>query len=197
MTTRGGECMQLSQEVAPGVVLVAHGDGERGVRGTRARRRQLGAGGCRPGGPSTVRSPARGPRTLRDRPPAAIVLTHAHFDHVGNLQRPGRRMGRARLRPSRWSCRTSPAGASYPPPDPTVGGGLMAGRAPLPSGLSTSARACGRCPTTGRYRRCRDGGGGTRPATPMDTCRCSATPIAMLVSGDAVITVRQESSARC
>ncbi len=46
-----------------------------------------------------------------DRPPAAIILTHAHFDHVGSLERlaesgtcPSTRM--------RWNCPTSPAAAA-------------------------------------------------------------------------------------
>jgi hypothetical protein len=40
------------------------------------------------------------------RPPQAIVLTHAHFDHVGSLKRAAQRVGRTRLRP--------PAGAALP-----------------------------------------------------------------------------------
>jgi len=58
-------------------------------------------------------------------PPAAILLTHAHFDHVGSI---------AALRRT-WNvpiyCHPEElpyvTGArAYPPPDPTVGGGIMA-----------------------------------------------------------------------
>ena len=73
-----------------------------------------------------ARTIERAARTLfGSRPPLGILLTHAHFDHVGSL--------RALLR--RWDV---PVHAhmlefpyltgrlSYPPPDPTVGGGAMA-----------------------------------------------------------------------
>jgi glyoxylase-like metal-dependent hydrolase (beta-lactamase superfamily II) len=60
-----------------------------------------------------------------DAPPAAIILTHGHFDHVGSLQ--------ALL--DEWDApvyahpleRPYLTGRSpYPPPDPLVGGGTMA-----------------------------------------------------------------------
>jgi glyoxylase-like metal-dependent hydrolase (beta-lactamase superfamily II) len=60
-----------------------------------------------------------------DHPPAAIILTHGHFDHVGAL----------RQLAERWSTRIYAhelelpylnGSQAYPPPDPTVGGGLMA-----------------------------------------------------------------------
>ena len=64
------------------------------------------------------------------RPPSAIVLTHGHFDHVGAL---------SALRDT-WEvpiyCHVDElpyvTGArAYPPPDPSVGGGLMARLATL------------------------------------------------------------------
>src|SRR5687767_6106371 len=59
------------------------------------------------------------------RPPRAIVLTHAHFDHVGNV----------RKLTERWDVEVwahhlelpyLTGRSDYPPPDPTVGGGSMA-----------------------------------------------------------------------
>ncbi|MFO1497375.1 MAG: MBL fold metallo-hydrolase [Verrucomicrobiota bacterium] len=58
-------------------------------------------------------------------PPAAIVLTHGHFDHVGGVHQ----------LLARWDVPVYAhllelpyltGRASYPPPDPTVGGGLLA-----------------------------------------------------------------------
>lgn len=62
--------------------------------------------------------------------PAAIVLTHAHFDHVGALE----------TLAGEWDVPVYahalehpyiPGEAAYPSPDPTVGGGLMALASPL------------------------------------------------------------------
>lgn len=67
---------------------------------------------------------AAGARFGRDAPPAAIVLTHGHFDHVGSLTD----------LLERWPVPVYAhplempyldGSASYPPPDPAVGGGVM------------------------------------------------------------------------
>ncbi len=59
-----------------------------------------------------------------DSRPAAIIMTHGHFDHVGALEELA----------SRWDVTIYAheleqpyldGRSSYPPPDPTVGGGLM------------------------------------------------------------------------
>lgn len=62
--------------------------------------------------------------------PAAIIMTHGHFDHVGALEELA----------NRWEVPVYAhelehpyldGRASYPPPDPSVGGGLMARLSPL------------------------------------------------------------------
>jgi len=60
-----------------------------------------------------------------DEPPAAIVLTHAHFDHVGALDSLLERWDvPVYVHPEEIPYVTGMR--AYPPPDPLVGGGLMA-----------------------------------------------------------------------
>ena len=61
--------------------------------------------------------------------PKAIILTHAHFDHVGAAAALAEHWGvPVYVHPLEMPYVT---GSDYPPPDPTVGGGLMALSAPL------------------------------------------------------------------
>jgi glyoxylase-like metal-dependent hydrolase (beta-lactamase superfamily II) len=59
------------------------------------------------------------------RPPAAILLTHGHFDHVGSL-RPLIERWRSPVYAHVLEFPYLTGQAPYPPPDPTVGGGLLA-----------------------------------------------------------------------
>src|SRR5690606_27542962 len=56
--------------------------------------------------------------------PAAIVLTHGHFDHVGALAELAERW-EVPVYAHELELPYLDGRASYPPPDPTVGGGLM------------------------------------------------------------------------
>lgn len=57
--------------------------------------------------------------------PAAIVLTHGHFDHVGALRTLADRWD-APVHAHELELPYITARSAYPPPDPTVGGGAMA-----------------------------------------------------------------------
>src|SRR5689334_8337858 len=62
--------------------------------------------------------------------PAAILLTHGHFDHVGALET----LAKGWDVPVMAHAAEHPyldGQASYPPPDPSVGGGLMSRLSPL------------------------------------------------------------------
>jgi glyoxylase-like metal-dependent hydrolase (beta-lactamase superfamily II) len=61
-----------------------------------------------------------------DAPPRAILLTHGHFDHVGSLAALLRRWPDTPVYAHRLELPYLTGHSSYPPPDTTVGGGVMA-----------------------------------------------------------------------
>src|SRR4051794_30704833 len=94
------------------------------------------------GSTSVIRSAAQA-RFGQSGRPSAIVLTHGHFDHVGSLE----------TLSSEWDvpvyahpleCPYLNGSSSYPPPDPSVGGGLIPLLPPLsptrPVDVSSSLR---------------------------------------------------------
>lgn len=59
-----------------------------------------------------------------DNPPSAIVLTHGHFDHIGALQEL-LKTWKVQVYAHQQEIPYLTGNASYPPADPSVGGGLM------------------------------------------------------------------------
>jgi glyoxylase-like metal-dependent hydrolase (beta-lactamase superfamily II) len=126
--------------------------------------------------------------------PAAILMTHGHFDHVGALEDLAEEWDApVYAHPSERPYLTGDA--SYPPGDPSVGGGLMA----------AAARFYPRRPVDVASRLIDLPADGSVPHLPL--WRWVATPghsvghvsffreaDRMLLSGDAVITTAQESA---
>lgn len=144
-----------------------------------------------PGYRRSIESAAR--ERYGSRPPSAIVLTHGHFDHVGSLKSLARQWD-VPVYAHRLEMPHLAGRRAYPPPDPTVGGGVMAWSARLypraPVDVSTHLRML---PEDGSI-------------PPLPGWRWHHTPghtdghvslwrdsDSLLVSGDAVITVRQEA----
>ena len=66
----------------------------------------------------------------KDTPPVAIVMTHGHFDHVGALTTLAEQWN-VPIYAHEIELPYLSGEASYPPPDPTVGGGMLAATAGL------------------------------------------------------------------
>jgi glyoxylase-like metal-dependent hydrolase (beta-lactamase superfamily II) len=67
---------------------------------------------------------------FQESKPKAIVLTHGHFDHTGSLEELAE-MWDVPVYAHELELPYITGRASYPPPDPTVGGGMMARLSPL------------------------------------------------------------------
>jgi glyoxylase-like metal-dependent hydrolase (beta-lactamase superfamily II) len=144
-----------------------------------------------PGYKATILRAARA--RFGNRAPSAIVLTHAHFDHVGNLQALAEYWD-VPIYAHSLELPHLTGRRSYPPPDPTVGGGVLAWSSRLfpraPVDVSTRVRALpddGSIPPLPGWRWWHTPGPTDGHVSLFrDTDRA-------LVSGDAVITVQQES----
>lgn len=125
--------------------------------------------------------------------PAAIILTHGHFDHVGALE-PLLRVWDVPVYAHALELPFLTGRADYPPPDPTVGRGLMARLSPVfpERGIDLGGRvrelpSNGDVPGMPGWRWVHTPG-----HSPGHVSLFRATD-RLLVAGDAVATTKQES----
>jgi glyoxylase-like metal-dependent hydrolase (beta-lactamase superfamily II) len=130
-------------------------------------------------------------------PPAAIIMTHGHFDHVGALAALAERWD-VPIYAHRLELPYLDGTQSYPPPDPLAGGGLMSLMAPLyPRGPIDVSAWLKPLPEDGS-------GGGDVPGMPgwrwLHTPGHAPGHVSLwreadrsLIAGDAFITTAQES----
>jgi glyoxylase-like metal-dependent hydrolase (beta-lactamase superfamily II) len=126
--------------------------------------------------------------------PAAIILTHGHFDHVGGVKRLAQEWA-VPIYAHELELPYLTGRASYPPADPQVGGGLMALSSPLfsrgpidVSGLIEALPSNGDVPGMGGWRWLHTPG-----HTPGHVSLWREADRA-LIAGDAFITTHQESA---
>lgn len=126
--------------------------------------------------------------------PAAIVLTHGHFDHIGAVKELARKWdAQVYAHPLEMPYLTGRS--SYPPPDPTVGGGAMARMAMLyprrPIDLGSCIRALpddGSVPGMPGFRWIHT------PGHTQGHVALFRERDRLLLAGDAFVTTKQESA---
>ncbi len=146
-----------------------------------------------PGAAGSIAAAARR-RFGEDTRPAAIVLTHGHFDHVGALETLAERWGvpvYAHPAEHRYLDGT----ASYPPPDPTVGGGMMARAAGMyPRGPVDVSGYLRELPEDGSVPHMPGWGWVHTPGHTRGHVSLWRAEDRTLITGDAFITTAQESA---
>ena len=146
-----------------------------------------------PGSAGTIRR-AAATRFGRESRPAAIVLTHGHFDHVGALATLADEWD-VPIYAHPFEAPYLDGRAAYPPPDPSVGGGMMATLSPLyPRGPIDISSRLRDLPVNGDIPHLPEWRWIATPGHSVGHVSLWRERDRILIAGDAVITTRQESA---
>lgn len=130
----------------------------------------------------------------REVPPRAIVLTHGHFDHVGAVRQLAERWD-VPVYAHRLELPFLRGESPYPPPDPSVGGGLMSRVAPLyPRGPIDLGERLRPLPEDGAVPHMPGWRWVPTPGHTTGHVSLFRPADRVLLAGDAFITVEQESA---